>query len=87
MVYYTPKGNMNGEYSANVLRPIEKKDTEGSTEMEKPKFSIETFKQEFVDANNAYRERHGVPALVLDSTVYFNPLFYCHEFQYAIHFL
>ncbi len=71
IVNYSPMGNIEGEYSANVLRPVDKKDSEESTKTEKPKFSIETFRQEIVDAHNSYREKHGVPALVLDSKVHF----------------
>lgn len=86
VVYYSPKGNIEGEYHTNVFPPI---DQRGSTELEQIEdlsineseeeedsltnnSEFDAFSEECLDKHNEYRSKHGAPPLILDEWVIFS---------------
>lgn len=70
VVNYSPKGNIEDEYSANVLRPVDQEDSDGSSEsIEDLPVAFDEFSEECLDRHNEYRRKHGAGPLILDEWV------------------
>lgn len=68
VINFYPPGNISNEFISNVLPPIEdeRKSTYSNNNSEKIKIN---FLEELLSCNNEYREKHGVPLLILNPSL------------------